>query len=74
LADQILEAICLATGSINRGVKEKNYTVIAEASSFCEGPVMLIESYFLNPYDKAQAFARSSKCAKAIAEVLLAQA
>lgn len=73
LAEQILESICLSIGSINRGVKNKNYTVIAEASSFCEGPVMLIESYFLNPYDNAQATARSTKCAKAIAEVLLAQ-
>jgi N-acetylmuramoyl-L-alanine amidase len=71
LAEAILNSICLAINSENRGVKEKNYTVIAEASNFCEGPVMLIESYFLNPYSREQAIQRSSKAAHAIAEALL---
>jgi hypothetical protein len=71
LAEKILDNICKKTGLVNRGVKEKDYTVIDVASKICEGPSMLIESYFLNPYSKDEAEKRSLKCADAIAETLL---
>ena len=71
LAEEILEAICLSIHSRNRGVKEENFTVIAEASKYCDGPVMLIESYFLNPYSREEAMQRSSKAAHAIADTLM---
>lgn len=70
LAGQILDRICQATGDTNRGVKEMNFTVIAEAAAVCDGPCILIESYFLNPYGKVEAEKKSAICAGAIAEVL----
>lgn len=70
LARKILERICEKTGDTNRGVKEKNWTVIFEASKVCQGPVMLIESFFLNPYNRDEAEKRAIACAEAIAEVL----
>lgn len=70
LAGQILDRICQRTGDTNRGVKEMNFTVIAEAAAVCAGPAILIESYFLNPYGKVEAEKKSAICAEAIAEVL----
>lgn len=70
LAQKVLNRICEKTGDVNRGVKEMNYTVIAEATDVCAGAVILVESYFLNMYNKTEAEKRSAICAEAIAEVL----
>jgi N-acetylmuramoyl-L-alanine amidase len=70
-ARRVLDLICKRTGAINRGVKEKNWTVIFEASKVCSGPVMLIESFFLNPYNAKEARAKAVVAADAISEALV---
>lgn len=70
LAEHILEKICKVLGTKNRGVKQKDYTVITNAAEVCDGPVVLVESYFINPYDASEASQRSSLAAKAIAEAI----
>ena len=70
-AKKVLDLICTRTGATNRGVKEKNWTVIHEASQVCSGPVMLIESFFLNPYNAKEARAKAVVAADAISEALV---
>jgi len=71
VARMVLDLICKRTGAINRGVKEKNWTVIAEASNVCKGPALLIESFFLNPYSDKEARAKAVVAADAISEALV---
>lgn len=70
-ATKVLDLICERTKGINRGVKEKNWTVIAEAVEVCSGPVMLIESFFLTPYSEKEARAKAVVAADAISEALV---
>lgn len=70
-AQIVVNEICKVLGTKNRGVKETNYTVIAEARKVCLGPVMLIESFFLNKYDAESAKKRAVQAADAITTALL---
>ncbi len=70
-AQLVLNSICNALGTKNRGVKEKNFSEIAEARKVCAGPVMLIESFFLNPYNAETAKKRAVIAADAIADALI---
>jgi N-acetylmuramoyl-L-alanine amidase len=47
VAKKVCDAICKELGTTNRGVKRKNWTVINEADKLIDGPVMLIESFFI---------------------------
>jgi N-acetylmuramoyl-L-alanine amidase len=66
-ADAILGAICAALGTKYRGVKEKNFTVIHTARQYCRGPVVLVESFFVNKYTKTEAEVLARKSGVAIA-------
>lgn len=70
-AQLVSGAISKAIRCTNRGVKEANFTVIREASKVSNAIVMLVESYFLNPYDAESAKKRSLVAADAIADALL---
>lgn len=70
LAALICSKICDALGSANRGVKEVNYTVVKTAKAVGCPAVMLVESYFVNPYNQKEASARSAKAAAAILEAI----
>lgn len=71
LAEKIQEKICKALGTKNRGVKFVDYTVLKTSSDVCDGPCVLTESYFLQPYTPEEAVKRSSDAAKAIAEAII---
>jgi N-acetylmuramoyl-L-alanine amidase len=69
-AKVILDGIVAATGATNRGVKESSWLVTRTADQYCKGPALLIESYFLNPYNAEAAKKRSAAAADAIAEAV----
>jgi N-acetylmuramoyl-L-alanine amidase len=70
-AKAVCNSICNALKTTNRGVKEKNFTVIRAAGEVCFGPVMLVESFFLNPYNAETAKKRAIVAAEAIADALI---
>jgi type I restriction-modification system DNA methylase subunit len=70
LAEKMSEAISKALGTKNRGAKPFSGTVMDVAEQQGTFPVVLTESYFLNPYTQAQAEERSRKAAVAIADVV----
>jgi N-acetylmuramoyl-L-alanine amidase len=70
-AKAILEKVVSATGAINRGVKEASWLVTRTADQYCKGPALLIESYFLNPYNEESAKKRSAAAAEAIAKAVI---
>jgi N-acetylmuramoyl-L-alanine amidase len=71
LAEKMSEAISKALGTKNRGAKPFSGTVMDVAEQQGTFPVVLTESYFLNPYTQAQAEERSRKAAVAIADVVI---
>jgi N-acetylmuramoyl-L-alanine amidase len=71
LAAKISADISKAIGITNRGVKINNWTVIKTAAKTGCPVVMLVESYFVNMYTPAQAEARSTAAANAIADALI---
>lgn len=70
IAKKVCDNICAAIKSTNRGVKLANFTVIKTASKTGCPVVMLVESYFVNPYNQAEAEKRSAIAAMAIAKTL----
>lgn len=70
LAHRLVVEISEALGSTVRGVKEMNLAVLRTAEVVCEGPCVLIESFFLNPYGLETAKIRSAKAAETIASCL----
>lgn len=66
----VSSAIAAALGTIDRGAKPFGGTVMDVAERQGNFPVVLIESYFLNPYSKAEAEARSTKAAMAIVDAV----
>jgi N-acetylmuramoyl-L-alanine amidase len=70
LAERMSAAISKALGTKNRGAKPFSGTVMDVAEQQGTFPVVLTESYFLNPYTPAQAEERSRKAAVAIANVV----
>jgi len=70
-ATAVCNAVSKALGSKNRGVKQMNFTVIREAGRVCNGPVMLVESFFMNPYNAETAKKRAIVAAEAIADALI---
>jgi N-acetylmuramoyl-L-alanine amidase len=70
LAEKMSAAISRALGTKNRGAKPFAGTVMDVAEQQGTFPVVLTESYFLNPYTPAQAEERSRKAAVAIADVV----
>lgn len=69
-AQLVVNAISKALDCDNRGVKEANFAVLREAGKATNGIVMLVESYFLNPYDAETAKKRTLLAAAAIADAL----
>ncbi len=69
-AKKVCDNICEAIKSKNRGVKLTNFTVIKAAAKTGCPIVMLVESYFVNPYNQAEAEKRSAIAAMAIAKAL----
>jgi N-acetylmuramoyl-L-alanine amidase len=70
LALMMSQEISKALGSINRGAKPFSGTVMDVAEQQGNFPVVLTESYFLNPYSKEEAEKRSTIAARAIADVV----
>jgi N-acetylmuramoyl-L-alanine amidase len=70
LAQKVCDRISAALKSTNRGLKIANFTAINTAQKTGCPVVMLVESYFVNPYTQEQAEKRSAIAAIAIAEVL----
>jgi N-acetylmuramoyl-L-alanine amidase len=70
VAKKVCDNICAAIKSTNRGVKTANFTVIKTASKTGCPVVMLVESYFLNPYNQSEAEKRSAIAAMAIAKAI----
>ncbi len=70
-AQAVVNAISTSLKTQNRGVKEANFAVIRTAGEVSDGIVMLIESYFLNPYSAETAKKRSLQAADAIADTLI---
>jgi N-acetylmuramoyl-L-alanine amidase len=70
-AQAIQSAVVSALGTTDRGVKETSWQVIRVADQYSTGPAILVESYFLNPYNKAQAEERSAKAAEAISKSVI---
>lgn len=70
LAEKLSEAIAKAINAPNRGAKPFAGTVLDVAERQGDFPVVLTESYFLNPYNKQEAQERSIIAARAIAEVV----
>ena len=69
-ATKISAAIAAALGTQDRGAKAFAGTVMDVAERQGTFPVVLTESYFLNPYDRDQAIARSTKAALAMCECI----
>ena len=70
IAKKVCDNICVAIKSTNRGVKINNFTAIKTASKTGCPVVMLVESYFVNPYNQAEAEKRSAIAAMAIAKAI----
>lgn len=70
IANKVCYSISNAIKSTNRGVKINNFTAIKTASKTGCPVVMLVESYFVNPYNQIEAEKRSAIAAMAIAKVL----
>lgn len=70
IAKKVCDNICAAIKSTNRGIKINNFTAINTASKTGCPVVMLVESYFVNPYNQAEAEKRSAIAAMAIAKAL----
>jgi len=70
-AQALQSAIVKALGTTDRGVKETSWQVIRVADQYSTGPAILVESYFLNHYTKAQAEERSAKAAEAISKAVI---
>lgn len=70
IAKKVCDNICAAIKSKNRGVKINNFTAIKTASKTGCPVVMLVESYFLNPYNQSEAEKRSAIAAMAIAKTI----
>jgi N-acetylmuramoyl-L-alanine amidase len=70
LAEKLSAEISRALGTKNRGAKPFAGMVMDVAEQQGTFPVVLTESYFLNPYTQAQAEERSRKAAIAIADVV----
>jgi len=70
VAKKVCDNICASIKSTNRGVKFSNFTAINTASKTGCPVVMLVESYFVNPYNQAEAEKRSAIAAMAIAKTL----
>jgi N-acetylmuramoyl-L-alanine amidase len=70
IARKVCNNICKALGTTNRGVKINNWSVINAAQKTGCPIVMLVESYFVNPYTQEQAEKRSAIAAIAIAEAI----
>lgn len=70
LARRMSATIAKALGTKDRGAKPFAGTVMDYAEQQGDFPVVLTESYFLNPYTKAQAEERSIKAAIAIADTV----
>jgi hypothetical protein len=66
-AAKLSAAIAKALGTRDRGAKPFAGSVMDAAERQGTFPVVLSESYFLNPYDKAEAEVRSTKAAMAMA-------
>jgi len=72
VAKKVCDAICKELGTTNRGVKRKNWTVINEADKLIDGPVMLIESFFItNISDNAVAEDWAKRAAKVASKVIV---
>jgi len=72
LAAKVNSAVVAAINSRNRGVKEKDYTVIATAHAVGCPISMLVESYFIDDYASLDVVAhRSKEAAKAIARAVI---
>lgn len=69
-AKKVCDNICKAIKSTNRGVKLTNFTAIKTAHDTGCPIVMLVESYFLNPYNQIEAEKRSAIAAMAIAKAI----
>jgi N-acetylmuramoyl-L-alanine amidase len=69
-AKKVCDNICAAIKSKNRGVKLTNFTAIKTAYATGCPIVMLVESYFVNPYNQAEAEKRSAIAAMAIAKAI----
>lgn len=72
LAEKLAVAVSDALGSTNRGAKSKGLAVLSRSESVCNGPCVLMESFFLNKYDMITASTRTKKAANAIVKVLSA--
>jgi N-acetylmuramoyl-L-alanine amidase len=70
LAENLSVAISKILGVRNRGIKPFAGAVLDTAERQGVFPVVLVESYFLNPYTQAQAEDRSEKAAMAIIDVV----
>lgn len=70
LAVKISAAIAKSLGTKDRGAKPFGGTVMDYAEQQGNFPVVLPESYFLNPYSKAEAEERSTKAALAMVGVI----
>jgi len=73
LAAAVNAAVVRSIGSRDRGVKVKDYTVIATAQSVGCPICMLVESYFIDDYASLDVVAhRSKEAAKAVARAVIA--
>lgn len=70
-AKKVSAAIAKALGTKDRGARPFAGTVMDVAERQGDFPVILTESYFLNPYNQAEAEKRSIIAAKAIAQCII---
>jgi N-acetylmuramoyl-L-alanine amidase len=70
-AELVCAKISKALGCTNRGAKPFSGTVMDVAEQQGTFPVILTESYFLNPYTKEQAEKRSTIAAEAMTEAIM---
>jgi N-acetylmuramoyl-L-alanine amidase len=69
-AKMVCDSICKELGTTNRGVKKHNWTVINEADKLIDGPVMLIEAFFVTNMSLNEATIWATRAAKATAKAL----
>lgn len=70
IANKVCYRISVAIKSTNRGVKFTNFKAIKTAYATGCPVVMLVESYFVNPYNQSEAEKRSAIAAMAIAKTI----
>ena len=69
-AQKVCDSICKELGTTNRGVKKTNFTVIKEADKLIDGPVMLIEAFFVTNMSLNAATIWATRAAKATAKAI----